>query len=60
MPPETCLKKRCYSPTACEGWGYCRERNIEADPIDSDGRRSPELIAERRNDALARYNETKS
>jgi len=26
-PPEPCLKGRCYSPVACNGWGYCRERN---------------------------------
>lgn len=26
-PPEPCLNHRCYSPTACCGWGYCRERN---------------------------------
>lgn len=29
MPPEPCIKHRCYSPTACNGWGYCRERNAE-------------------------------
>lgn len=28
--PEKCLKTRCFSPLACEGWGYCRERNNEA------------------------------
>lgn len=27
MPPEPCTKGRCYSPLACNGWGYCRERN---------------------------------
>lgn len=26
--PEPCLKGRCYSPTACSGFGYCRERNF--------------------------------
>jgi hypothetical protein len=20
----------CYSPEACKGWGYCRQRNIDA------------------------------
>lgn len=25
--PEPCIKDRCYSPVACNGWGYCRERN---------------------------------
>lgn len=25
---EQCLKGRCYSPVACEGFGYCRERNL--------------------------------
>ncbi len=22
-----CIDKRCYSPLACKGFGYCRERN---------------------------------
>lgn len=26
-PPEPCLTGRCWSPVACNGWGYCRERN---------------------------------
>lgn len=26
-PPEPCLKGRCFSPSACNDWGYCRERN---------------------------------
>lgn len=26
--PEPCLKDRCYSPLACQGFGYCRERNF--------------------------------
>lgn len=26
-PPEPCLRGRCYSPGACNDWGYCRERN---------------------------------
>lgn len=27
--PEPCLGASfCRSPTACEGWGYCRERNF--------------------------------
>lgn len=26
--PEPCLSGgRCWSPIACHGWGYCRERN---------------------------------
>ena len=25
---KTCLSERCLSPTACEGFGYCREHNI--------------------------------
>lgn len=35
--PEPCLKGRCWSPTACGGWGYCRERNMEdrAAPTDA-------------------------
>lgn len=24
-----CLSGRCYSPMACGGFGYCRERNFE-------------------------------
>lgn len=31
-PPEPCTKGRCYSPTACNGWGYCRERNEGREP----------------------------
>lgn len=23
-----CIKDRCYSPVACEGFGYCRELNF--------------------------------
>jgi hypothetical protein len=23
-----CTKQRCYSPVACEGFGYCREINF--------------------------------
>lgn len=28
--PEPCLNAygRCFSPIACTGWGYCRERNL--------------------------------
>ena len=40
-PPEPCIKGRCWSPTACNGWGYCRERNEGAAP-------SGTIIAERR------------
>lgn len=29
-----CLKSRCYSPTACGGFGYCRERNFDDCPQD--------------------------
>ncbi len=33
-----CIKQPCRSPLACEGWGYCRERNMNmemllADPL---------------------------
>lgn len=24
-----CQKERCYSPVACNSFGYCRERNFE-------------------------------
>lgn len=26
--PEPCIGGRCFSPIACNGFGYCRERNI--------------------------------
>jgi hypothetical protein len=25
----------CYSPMACNGWGYCRNRNIQAGGMDN-------------------------
>lgn len=25
-----CLKERCYSPIACNAFGYCREQHFEA------------------------------
>ncbi len=34
MPPEPCVEGRCYSPTACNGWGYCRKRNEGIAPTD--------------------------
>jgi hypothetical protein len=30
--PEPCLKGRCWSPMACNGWGYCRDRNLADGP----------------------------
>lgn len=30
--PEPCLAKPCRSPSACFGWGYCRERNRDGVP----------------------------
>lgn len=27
--PEPCIGKRCYSPMACGGFGYCRNRNLD-------------------------------
>lgn len=34
--PEPCLKGRCRSPVACNGFGYCRERNMgESRPYDA-------------------------
>ena len=27
-------EKRCYSPSACSSFGYCRERNINGMPDD--------------------------
>jgi hypothetical protein len=26
--PMKCESKRCYSPIACAGFGYCRELNL--------------------------------
>lgn len=26
--PEPCLGGTCYSPVACNGFGYCRDRNL--------------------------------
>lgn len=26
--PEPCLSGHCRSPLACDGFGYCRERNL--------------------------------
>ncbi len=25
---DLCVADRCWSPIACSGWGYCRERKI--------------------------------
>lgn len=30
LAPEPCLSGRCYSPLACNGFGYCRQRNFLA------------------------------
>lgn len=60
MCPEPCIKQRCYSPTACEGWGFCRERNISEDPIDENGQRPEWLILERRIMAHERKSETQN
>jgi len=49
-PPEPCTKGRCWSPTACNGWGYCRERNA-AYP---GGRPSEETIRALRDNATVR------
>lgn len=47
-PPEPCIRGRCWSPTACNGWGYCRERNLKYP-----GGRPPEAtIAALRNQAI--------
>ena len=32
MSPEPCLDGQCRYPLACEGFGYCRERNAEGVP----------------------------
>jgi hypothetical protein len=31
-PPEPCKSGRCRSPVACNGFGYCRERNANGLP----------------------------
>ena len=28
-----CIKQRCYSPVACGGFGYCRDRNDDGCPM---------------------------
>lgn len=28
---EKCLNEKCFSPTACETFGYCRERNLTSE-----------------------------
>lgn len=48
MADTRCQKARCYSPVACEGWGYCRELNLPTDPMDANGVRPQSLIDERR------------
>ncbi len=40
--PEPCLKDRCWSPGACSGWGYCRERNML--PPDDPKARDPNAL----------------
>lgn len=39
-----CIKQRCYSPVACGGWGYCRERNFESNPAWTDIDECKELL----------------
>ena len=29
LQPQECIKDRCYSPVACNGFGYCREKNFK-------------------------------
>ncbi|CAN7381023.1 hypothetical protein LJR220_003386 [Bradyrhizobium sp. LjRoot220] len=33
-PGFACIKKTCRSPVACEGFGYCRERNFDGAGMD--------------------------
>lgn len=42
-----CLS-RCHSPRACDGFGYCRERNCDGKPMSNDeiARRKAESDAE--------------
>jgi hypothetical protein len=37
---EACLKGRCWSPVACDSFGYCRERNMA-------GKHTPEQTSEK-------------
>lgn len=30
--PPNCTTDRCFSPVACTGFGYCRERNRDGMP----------------------------
>jgi len=32
--PEPCISGRCYSPIACGGFGYCRDRNRDGLPTE--------------------------
>ena len=32
-----CKAEQCRSPTACAGFGYCRERNFDGYPMDEAG-----------------------
>lgn len=27
---RVCKNRTCFSPKACDGWGYCRQHNIDA------------------------------
>ncbi len=31
-----CRKARCFSPIACAGFGYCRERNCDGLPSEAE------------------------
>lgn len=50
--PEPCLsvgRGGCHSPVACNGWGYCRERNfVEGVPSEETQRNWRKLAEERR------------
>ena len=45
--PMPCLKDRCWSPIACNGFGYCRERNFDAARSYDEGIRALREKAER-------------
>jgi hypothetical protein len=49
--PEPCLERRCYSPLACEGFGYCRTRNSAGSPTLEDRARWRRQAAERKAEA---------
>jgi hypothetical protein len=40
-----CLRLNCYSPTACRGFGHCRERNFDGTRIELAAHERERVIA---------------